>query len=335
MFVYKDRKNKFTALVIVAVLVFGGLVMLFGGDTSSAEDDVPEVSEYGTVTVGGEETDAYEYLGIIYAVINDAEAEEEVGVYGISDSTAVAGKYVCVNSLTVGEDDDEVCYSVTTFLTEFASNAAGVTGSNLITAISIENYEKDCFKGLSLSGIIVSDAVTDEMMSEAGLGSADYTVFDAESTPADYTLNVSAGDINSNVVANYNDGEDSAEIPVYSGITTVIECPFENPGFDIDGYLDGSDNEVPEGAQAFVIGGALYLDGTAYAGSADVVSQWSENEDYLAEFEITIKLPFTEGVTFTGTYEMWMMYATVGIIVLLAVIGLSMMGYRIAMARKG
>jgi len=330
--VYDNEKLKITVVLIAAVMAFGGCMSISMADSANAESEAPEVEEI-TVKMDGEDVVAYDYLGIIYTVTSDAEGAQEVGVYGTSSGSTVSGHYVCVNSLTIGEDDDEVTYSVTSVLPGFKDHAAGVTGSNLVLAASITSYEEGCFSGLGLTGIVVGD-VSDEMMSKAGLSSGDYTVLD-DSLAADYTMNVSAGDVNGNVIANYNGGESSAELRFYSKITLAAACPFENPGYDFAGFTDSDDNEIGDGAQAFVIGTTLYLDGEAYEGASSVTAEWEENKDFLAEYEIEIALPFLSICTITGTYEMWMMYATVFIILLLAVIGLSMFGYRTMMARKG
>ncbi|MCQ2078995.1 MAG: hypothetical protein MJZ38_02930 [archaeon] len=315
MLINEEKSGTIAAMAVVSLLLLS-LGMIMCPDTSSAEEEsVVEALDPVEILVDGErkEVDAFKQNGIIYALTVETESEEELGVYGIvSGELPLPG--VAMVLCNVAIDEGRTC-PVTSLLSTFAGNCDGLVA--LCLADTVVHLEDGCLDGRDFGTIIVSDEVEDlsQLKTQTGYG-GDF----ARSEDVSSTFNVTfrEGDISYPGYRDQGDGEQT----IVQGITQALvpcEDMFEYPYFGFTEWtVEGHDLSFSDADSLTWVGGELYVNGIASsAAPADMtlIAQWEEDNMY-------------------EDYAEWCMWATVGIIVLLAVIGFAMMGYRFMMRRK-
>ena len=327
MFVQSKEMEKLAVIAVIAVLLFGGCSVLCSdlslasaeGDESEAEAEVKQIDPV-EITVDGEKVkvDAFEYLGVQYAVTSDRESEEEVGVCGVNSGFS-GSVYIVVCSFAFGEEDEEITYSVTNVLTEF--NSSDVKNKDLVLADTILDFGKGCFSNITSGTIYVSDDVEDDQIKVDYIGYGDVMKIGDATVPS-VNFSYDKGDI-SYPQSKYKD-QTMDDQKIIEGITTQFsECSFENPYYDFDGWL--KDGEVVAGDCDSVTyyDGKIYINGEEYASATDMAftATWVESD-------------YDEDHKNFGDYPLSYMYITSAIIIFLFIIGFAMLGYRMHTARK-
>ena len=284
-------------MAIIALIAFSSCAVFFT-DFSSAEEE-EAVTE---VKIG--DGSGFKVGNVLYTVTNDTEYEEEAGIIGVVDTALPA---VAVTSFVFGED--EIAYTVTSVVADFKNNCAEKTGIKLYLPDSVASLEAGCFEGISFANTIY---VAEGCEGIDGTGAA--------AAPAvcpgtvKFTISFDKGDI---TYSQFKDQSmDDQEIP--DGMTVAIaECEFENPYYALTEWTDASDNAYGDCASLTVVDSKLYVDGV-------------ETDIAIADMALTANWE-AEGTDYPEYYH----WITVGIIVVLAIIGLSSFAYRTIMARRG
>lgn len=283
-------------MAIIALLAFSSCIAVFADSSSAEEEEAVAEVEIG-------DGSGFKVGNVLYVVTNDTEYEEEAGIIGVVNSSLPA---VAVTSFVFGEE--EITYSVTSVVAEFKDHceAAGV---KLFLPESVTSLEEGCFSGITFANPVY---VSEDCEGIDGTGAATAPVVCPDT--AAFTISFDKGNV---TYSQYQDQSmDDQDVP--DGMTVAIaECEFENPYYAMAEWTDAGDNAYGDGASLTVVDGDLYVDGNKTdiaVGDMALTANWeAEGTDY-------------------PEYYHWI---TLGIIIVLAVIGITSLVYRNIMARRG
>ncbi len=300
-------------MAIVALLVLVACSAIFADYSSAEEEEEAAVTEC-TLKDG---SSGFQVGNVLYIVTDETEYEEKVAVAGIASGETVG---VAVASFAFGEEDEEVTYTVTGVSAVFKDNCdssvalylpdfvAEDDNGEILLAFSLAS---GCFTGITLTNTVyVNDSTTG--IDDCGSDKVE-KIADAAAV---LTIDFNKGEVKYPQDKFQNQDMDDQEIP--AGITVAISgCEFENPYYSMTAWTDASENEYGDGASLTIVGTALYVDGVeaeTNPGTLSLTANWE-----------------ADGTDYPETYH----WITLGIIIVLAIIGIFNLVYRNIMARKG
>ena len=310
--------KKCTALLLGILMLFSAMAVLFSADLTSAEEEEEDtVEEYD-----GDLDADFVYKGVVYKITSDEETEEEVAVVALADITASEQEITVVTAFSYGEDDDEVTYTVTGILENAFKDVS--TMKSLLLPTTLTSIGKDAFTNCVITNGLVIPALYDDESNKVTVPAseeemdaeeyfADYETYKAffidDSTAVDlmFYINVySAAELHSTNIEDFEDGIYTQT--VYADVLNKLaDCEFERDYFSCAGWSFVKGDPVSEDDVALGDGDGITIDDLD--GHTDLYAAWEEDSPY-------------------EDYPEWMMWTTVGIIIVLAVIGLAMMAYR-------
>ena len=334
---FNNESKRMAALLICVLMMFGSLaVILASSSFSSAEEEEPEVEE---VEVGDECYLLFD--GVYYFVTNDEESEEEVAVAGLQKdaSNAVVNKNPSIPGYItyVFEEDGEeveIVYLVSGILGTADEGSLGGLSNAEVETILLPTTIMSIGSGalndlvvtagfLTLPAVLsdgtvkivgIEDEETDsgyvEMTPEEYFPECAAYGFIDESTGVEVKFHLNVTDAAERKATNADDFEDDAYSQmIFNGVNNVLfPVAFERDYFSLAGWSVNPN------------------DCSDLVGDCDAVkSDFAVHTDYYAIWE--------EDSCFED-YPEWMMWVTVAIIVILAILGIAMVVIRTIQGRK-
>ncbi|MBE6526157.1 MAG: hypothetical protein E7Z63_00090 [Thermoplasmata archaeon] len=333
--VNNDYGRKVSALILVLMLLGAAAVMIASAAVVSADDE-PEVEE---VEVGDITYLVYE--GVYYYITNDEEAEEEVAVAGIAaglKDAAIPG-YITY----VFEEDGEgveITYAVTGILgpgDEGAYNGGlkDKAMDSILLPTTVSHIGDGAFDGLT-AAVVLPAILNGDTVAVVGV--------EDEDSESGY-LEVPIGDYFADAVAtpfDFIDPDTGKDVKFYINVTDAAELRATNcEDFDEDSVGYYYEQTIYDGVNNVLFGVMFERDYFSLAGWSADKDATPDSDDLVGDCD-AVEYDFADHDVYYAVWEEdscfedypeWMMWTTLAIIIILAVVGILMVVIRSMQAR--